>query len=117
MSVQDSAQALIAHANEVEQNGVAAIRRAGDDLERARQNLAGIGELIIESMARSNDLLGSGHAGMGGIGAAANSVSQKSSEVQGAVEQAIGMILELEQSISTFSNTMGQVGHQLLQGG
>lgn len=117
MSIQENAQQLIAHSNEFAQNGLGATRTTSEDLERARQGVARVGELITDSMARANDLLGSGHAGMGGIGAAANAITQQADNVQGAIQQAIGMVLDLEQAVSTYSNTMGQVGHQLLQGG
>lgn len=117
MSVQDSAQALIAHSNDFAQNGTAATTVVADDLGRATQNVARIFELVVESSARANDLLGSGHAGMGGIGATANGVSQKAEEVQGAIQNVLNLVLDLTQSINTYSNTMSQVGHQLLQGG
>jgi hypothetical protein len=117
MSVQEDAQQLISAANEFQQNGLGATNATTSSLEAARQSLAQVNELATESMARAHGLLGQGHAGIGAIGASANAVSGQVQDVQGAIEQAINTLLNLNQAITTHGNTMSQVGHALLQGG
>lgn len=117
MSVQENAQNLISAGNEFAQNATAATANTSDTLDRARQMLAQVRELATESMARAHSLLGSGHAGTGSIGATANAVAGHADAVEGAIQQAVVTVMDLNQAISSHSNTMSQVGHALLQGG
>lgn len=117
MSVQENAGQLISHANAYVQNGIAATNQASGAMNSSIQNLAEVQNLTTESMAQVSGLLGSGHPAIGAIGATANAVSQKAESVIGAINAAIEAVLELDHVINTHSNTMGSVGHALLQGG
>lgn len=117
MSVQDSAAALIAAGENFLGNAISTSTAAATSLGAAADTIALIGDMVIESMATSTNLLGAGYGGMAGIGASANAVSHKADEVRAAIQQAITMILDLDQAIGLHAGNMTQVGHALMQGG
>ena len=116
MSVEDSANQLIAGAESFMDTAIGISTSAATSLSEASDTIHRVRDLAANSMAQANNLLGSGHAGIGGIGASANAVSQKADEVIAAIQTAVSMILDLDHAITTHSSTMRQVGHALLGG-
>jgi hypothetical protein len=116
VSIQQDAEALIAHSNDFVQNGIAATNTTGDSLRLAMQTLARVQELAADSMAQAHSLLGTGHTGIGAIGATSNSVSQKAEDAIGAIQAAMDSVMAVDQSINTHGNTVSSIGHALLQG-
>lgn len=117
MSVQDDAAELIASAETFLGQAINTSTAAATSLSAASDTLHSVRDQIIETMATCNRLLGSGHAGVGGIGTSANAATQKASEVIVSIQNTVGMILDLDHAITTHSSTMRQVGHAILTGG
>jgi hypothetical protein len=117
MSAQESAQMLISHANDYVQNGIAATNQVSGALNSCVANLARVQEITTETMSVATTALGSGHPALGAVGATANVVSQKAEAAIGAINAAIDMMIDLDQSVNNHSNTMGSVGNAIMQGG
>jgi hypothetical protein len=116
MSVAENAGQLISHANDYLQNGIAGSSMAGDSFNRAIQILIQIRQNTEESVSTVSQLLGAGHAAVGSISGVAESVKSKVFEVQNVVEGAIDMLIDLDQTVTTYANTVGSVGRVLSQG-
>jgi hypothetical protein len=116
MSVQDDAAALIAAGETFFDAGIAISTSAATSMSEGSDTLQRIRDLATNSMATVHNLLGTGHPGVGTVGATANSVAQKANDVITAIQQAIGMIMELDQEIGNHSGSMRSVGTSLMGG-
>jgi hypothetical protein len=114
MSISENALHLREAAGEMAQDAIGASSVAAEDLQSVRQSFARVQEIVENTTQTAATLLGEQHPAVGEVTGSAAGVTDKVLQLQQAIDNVLGQLIELDGLVTSHAEVMQSVAEKAM---